>query len=162
MKNATEIRQAGKVESEKAIKDAETGQRSLGNAIAVLRSFYQTAHEDEGAEFLQTSSKGDASKRIISVLEAVMEDFSKMEAETTSQEVTDQREYEEAMRDNKIERARRRKESDMKANEIQRHIDKINVLESSEKNLNAEYDSGRHYLRDLLPACKSGDSTYEE
>jgi hypothetical protein len=177
VKNATEIRQAGKTESELAIKDAEIAQRALGNAIAVLRAFYENdgRTEEKLQEHPLPESPGtwdstytgvkDATKQptgIISVLEAVMTDFAKMAADTKHQEIIDQRDYDEEIADSKIERARRTRESEMKSNERKRRADKVNLLRSQEKSTSAEYDSAHQYLNNLVPACQSGDSSYDD
>merc|ERR1740138_2045076 len=91
-KEATEIRQVGKKENKLAIEDAETGQKALANAIAVLTSFYKESGEIEKEpwEFIQkpvklgkkpstwdssyTGVSGGGSS-IISILEAVQSDF---------------------------------------------------------------------------------------
>merc|ERR1719269_187944 len=106
VKEATEIRQTGKKENALAIKDANDAQASLTNAIAVLEAFYKKSGEipKEPWEFIQKpvnlgkkpatwdsgyTGVADPDKQpggIISVLEAVLSDFEKMEAETKSQE----------------------------------------------------------------------------
>merc|ERR1719213_1491670 len=105
MKEATEIRNVGKAENAEALKDSQDAQKSLTNAIAVLESFYKESGEisKEPWEFIQkpvnlgkkpsTWDAGytgvadpDNKGGIISILEAVLADFSKMEADTKSQE----------------------------------------------------------------------------
>jgi DNA repair exonuclease SbcCD ATPase subunit len=179
-KEATEIRQVGKKENKLAIEDAETGQKALANAIAVLTSFYKESGEiqKEPWEFIQAPVKlprnpatwdssytgvSDPDKQptgIISVLETVMEDFAKMEAETKSQEASDQKEFEQSMSDNDIEMARRTQEADMKSEEKKRRNQKIAQLEGQKKDTDAELEKTNQYLKDLEPACVSGDSTY--
>merc|ERR1712078_619863 len=108
VKEATEIRQTGKKENALALKDAQQAQTSLTNAIAVLQTFYKESGEipKEPWEFIQkpvnlgkkpsTWDAGytgvadpDNKGGIISILEAVLSDFEKMEAETKSQEAQD-------------------------------------------------------------------------
>jgi len=180
-REATEIREVGKKENKLAIADAEAGQKALANAIAVLTSFYKDSGEiaKEPWEFIQKPVKlpenpktwdapftgvADPDKQpsgIITVLENVMEDFAKMEAETKSQEAGDQKEYEQSMSDNDIEMARRTQESEMKSDEKKRRAGKIADLERQKKDTNAELEKTEQYLEDLQPACVSGDSTYE-
>jgi len=182
MKEATEIRGTGKSENKLAIKDAQAAQTAVANAIAVLKSFYKEsgAVAKEDWEFIQAPTKlsknpatwdsgytsvSDPSKQpggIISILENTNAYFSKMEAETTSQEQVDQKEFEETMQDNKIEKARRSKESEMKSAEKSRRNNKITSLESTKKDTSAELEKTEQYLSDLQPACVNGDSTYED
>merc|ERR1719377_61090 len=127
VKEATEVRNTGKKENALAVKDSKTAQTSLTNAIAVLEAFYKSSGEipKEPWEFIQkpvnlgkkpstwdsgyTGVKGGGSG-IISILEAVMSDFAKMESETKSQEAEDQAAYEQAMKANDIEKAGRTQE----------------------------------------------------
>merc|ERR1719356_1992699 len=115
MKEATEIRQIGKKENALAVKDSKDAQKSLTNAIAVLEAFYKESGEipKEPWEFIQKpvglpknpvtwdsgyTGVADPDKQpggIISVLEDVQSDFSKMESETNAQEAQDQKEYED-------------------------------------------------------------------
>jgi hypothetical protein len=182
MKEATEIRNVGKSENKVAIKDAQAAQSALSNAIAVLEAFYKESGQikKEPWEFIQAPVKlpkspetwdseytgvSDPKKQpggIISVLKTVSEDFSKMEADTRSQESVDQKDYEESMKANKIEKARRQKESEMKQSEKSRRNEKITSLTSTLKNTDAELEKTNQYLKDLKPACVDGDSTYED
>merc|ERR1719199_1162243 len=77
---------------------------------------------------------------IISVLENINADFSKMEAETKSQEQVDQKEFESAMKENAIEKANRSKESEMKNAEKARRPEKIGSLQASKKDTSAELE----------------------
>jgi len=154
----------------------------LADAIAVLESFYKESGEikKEPWEFIQKPVKlpknpdtwdssytgvADPDKQpngIIAVLETVMSDFAKMEAETKSQEVSDQKEYDQSMSDNDIEMARRTQESEMKSNEKKRRSEKVVELESQKKDISAELEKTNQYLKDLKPACVSGDSSYTD
>merc|ERR1719335_828291 len=124
MKESTEIRNTGKKENALALKDSEDAQKSLADAIAVLTAFYKESGEvkKEPWEFIQEPVKlpknpatwdsgytgvADPKKPggILTVLENVLSDFEKMEADTKSQEAVDQKEFEETMKSNKIEKA---------------------------------------------------------
>jgi hypothetical protein len=181
MKEATEIREIGKKENKKAIEDATEAQKALEKAIVVLETFYKKDGEipKEPWEFIQEPVKLPENPKtwdspytavadptaqpagIITVLENVMTDFAKMEAETKSSEAVDQEEYEQSMKDNKIEKARRTQEAEMKSTEKERRIEKITSLTSKKKDVAAELEKTEQYLKDLEPACVTGDSTYE-
>jgi hypothetical protein len=182
VKEATEIRNTGKKENALAIKDSQDAQVAVSNAIAVLTAFYKDSGSiaKEPWEFIQAPAKlpknpatwdspytevSDPTKQpggIISVLETINADFSKMEAETKSQEEVDQKEFEAAMKENAIEKAGRSKESDMKNAEKARRVDRISSLESSKKDTSAELEKTNQYLEDLKPACVDGDSSYDD
>merc|ERR1719207_483711 len=177
VKEATEIRNTGKKENALAIKDAQQAQESLSNAIAVLTDFYKSSGEvaKEPWEFIQKpvnlpknpatwgseyTGTADPDKQpggIISVLEGVLADFSKMEADTKSQEAQDQDAYEQDMKDNAIEKAERTQEVKMKTAERARRSDNIATLSSNQKNTQGELDKTNQYLTDLKPACVNTD-----
>merc|ERR1719409_2027911 len=182
MKEATEIRETGKKENALAIKDSKQAQASLTNAIAVLEAFYKESGEipKEPWEFIQKpvnlgknpatwdsgyTGVADPDKKnggIISILESVLCDFEKMEAETKSQEAQDQSEFEQTMKDNEIEKAERTQESKMKTAEKARRVDKIAELSGTKKNTEGELEKTNQYFEDLKPACMDGDSSYDD
>merc|ERR1719157_87079 len=177
-----EIRETGKKENALAIKDAQDAQKSLTDAIAVLETFYKESGEikKEPWEFIQKpvnlgknpatwdssyTGVSDPDKQpggIVSILEGVLADFAKMEAETKSQEAQDQAEFEESMKSNDIEKAGRTQEVTMKTAEKARRSDKIATLSSTEKDTDGELEKTDQYLTDLKPACVNGDSSYTD
>jgi hypothetical protein len=182
MQEATEIRNAGKQENNIAIKDAKQAQEAIAKAVAVLETHYKESGEiaKEPWEFIQQPVKlpknpklwdssytgvADPKKAdtgVIAILEKMASDFSKMEAETKAQEVTDQKEYDSVMQSHAIEKKRHQEKSDMKVQEKKRLIDKVASLTSQKKHTNDELDAVKAYLKDLQPACVEGDSTYAD
>jgi len=179
---ATEIRKVGKQENALAIKDSESAQTALANAVAVLTDFYKSSGEvpKESWELLQRGVElpdhpetwtasytgvADADHQpegIITILEKTSENFAKMEADTRAQEASDQDMYDTDMQDHGIEKARRMKEAEMKTNEKKRLVDKVNSLTKTKKHVSDELEATQQYLKDLQPACVDGDSTYED
>merc|ERR1719160_828006 len=70
---------------------------------------------------------------IVSVLETVASDFAAMEAATRAQEAEDQKLFEEEMKATAIEKAERAKESQMKGQEKNRAVAKLETLSKSRK-----------------------------
>jgi len=177
MKEATEIRDAGKDENAKALADAQDAQRAIAQAISVIKSFYK----DTGAvELLQRDPVSLPNKPanwesqytgaadpmnqpdgIISVLQKTASEFATMEADTRAQEETDQKDYDEDMKNSEIEKARRSKEAEIKGQERRQLLSKIDSLTSAKKHTDKELGAVSHYLKDLEPACMEGDATYE-
>jgi len=178
---ATEVREIGKAENKAAVEDAKLAQKAIADATAVLTDFYKESGEiaKKPWEFIQKpvelpenpatwdssyTGVSDPDKQptgIISVLETCMADYAKMEAETKAQEAADQKAYEQAMSDNDVEMAERKQESEMKSNEKKRRVGKIESLNSQLKETSNELYKTNQYLKDLQPACVTGDSTYE-
>merc|ERR1719478_1972292 len=182
VKESTDIRNEGKKENAISLKDAEDAQAAVANAIAVLEQFYKESGQvkKEEWEFLQrgvdlpdepstwdsgytgVADPKDQPGGIITILEKTAEEFAQMEADTRAQEAMDQKAYEEDMKECTIEKARRTKESDMKTAEKKRLTDRIDAMTSSKKNTNGELEATTQYMKDLKPACVSGDSSYED
>jgi len=181
---ATEIRKVGKHENKLALKDSQDAQNSVSNAIAVLTDFYKESGmiEKEDYEFMQaqkgvelpenpetwdSSYTGVADPKkaetgIITILEETLEKFAQMEADTKAQEAQDQEDYDQAMSAHDIEKAERTTEVEMKTAESKRLNDKIAQMSSTLKTTESELEATNQYLKDLEPACVTGDSSYED
>jgi len=157
MNEATEIRKTGKNENKLALKDSKDAQTSITSAIAVLQTFYKEsgAVPKEPWEFIQKpvnlgknpstwdSGYSGLDKQpggVLSLLEAVLSSFSKMQAETTSQEAQDQKEFEVSMKDNQIKRAEKKKEIEVKTAEKSRRAERITSLSGTKKNTQDELE----------------------
>lgn len=179
---ATEIRQVGKQENAEALKDAQQAQDAIAQATSVLETFYKDTGmvAKESWEFVQApvqlpsepstwaaSYTGVADPKsqpagIVAVLQRIGSEFAAMEADTRAQEQTDQQDFEEQMKESKIETARRTQEVEMKTQEKKRLAESLDELAKSRKHLLAELEAVNQYLKDLEPACVAGDSTYED
>merc|ERR1719329_1936034 len=183
MKEAKEVRDESKKENEIAIKDSEKAQEAIAKATAVLTAFYKESGEipKEPYEFLQRDpvelpeepSSWDASYTgvtdptkkdtgVMAVLEACASDFAKMEADTRAQEIEDQKAFDEDDQANQIEMARREKEVEMNTQEKDTLDANFQTMQKLKKKVNTQLEAVETYLKDLEPACKDGDSTYEE
>jgi septal ring factor EnvC (AmiA/AmiB activator) len=182
MKEATDLRNEGKSENAISLKDSQDAQKALSNAIAVLTEFYKESGnvKKEEWEFMQRGvdlpeepstwdsgytgvAEADAQPGgILTILEETSAGFAQMEADTQSNEAMDQKSYEEDMKDQTIEKARRTKESEMKTQEKKRLSDKIDAMTKSKKHTESELEATEQYLKDLQPACVEGDSSYED
>jgi len=186
MKESSEIRDLGKKENAVATKDAQDAQAAIANAIAVLETHYKESgmiakeswelmqtRSAEPAELSETPSTWDASytgvtdpteagSGIISVLQKTNEFFAKMETDTKVQEESDQKFYEEEMKDCDIEKATRLKEAEVKGAEKKRQVDKTATLGAEKKHVEEEHDVTTQYLADLQKACVEGSSTYDD
>merc|ERR1712048_813522 len=161
MKEASEIREVGKQENAKAMKDSQDAQTAISNAIAVLTDFYKSsgAIEKEAWEFNQepaelpekpetwdsgytgVSDPVEQPGGIIAVLKETSEDFATMEAQTRAQEAQDQEAFDADMQENQIEKAKRSKEVEMKTNEKKRLVNKIDELTKSKKHVSDEREA---------------------
>lgn len=182
LEESTAVRQAGKLENQAAIKESREAQAAIAQATAVLESFYKGSGmvAKESWELLQRGVNlpaepstwsadytGVADPKnqpggVITVLKAISADFSKMEADTVAQEVTDQKAYDEAAKSSAIEKARRVSEAELKGQERKRLLTQVEETQRALKSVNTELGAVEQYLKDLSPACIEGDSTYED
>merc|ERR1719272_2144459 len=96
------------------------------------------------------------------LMETISADYAKMEAETTAMEEEDQKAYDEDMTESAINKAEKEKSAEMKTHERARLLDKLKTWTGQLKHVVSELEAVVQYLKDLEPACVSGDSTYED
>jgi hypothetical protein len=180
IKEETELRNEAKAENEATIKDAKEAQEAISNAIAVLSDFYkssgmtliQKGHKAP-VELPESPSTWDSSYTgvsdptaqpdgIVTVLEEIMKNFAEMESQTAAQEATDQKEYDADMTEKATDKASKETEAEMKGHERKRLLDKLESWKGQKKHVVSELEAVVQYLKDLEPACVSGDSTYED
>merc|ERR1719188_1389796 len=115
-----------------------------------------------GASYTGIADPKNQPSGIITLLQTTSAEFAKMEADTRAQEATDQHAYDEQMSKSTIDKARRAKESEMKGNEKKGVSDRLTETLKRKKHLVGELEAVNQYLKDLEPACVTGDSTYED
>merc|ERR1719335_1189583 len=106
MKEATEIREKEKAENLQTIADAKEAQEAVEQALTILRDFYAKQallQEQQVPEMKAYKGQGGAKKGVVGMLEVILSDFARLEAETTADENTAAREYETFMADAKAE-----------------------------------------------------------
>merc|ERR1719428_2169689 len=107
MKEATEFREKEKVENTATIKDAKEAQEAVNQALVVLREFYskQAAllQGTQVPEMAAYKGMGGAKKGVVGMLEVILSDFARLEAETTADENSAQNEYDQFMSDSKAD-----------------------------------------------------------
>jgi len=178
----TDLRKEAKAENAATVKDAKDAQDAISSAIAVLTDFYkssgmvtslmQKGHK-EPVKLPEEPSTWDAGYTgvadptnqpdgIISMLETILSDFNKMEADTVAQEEKDQQSYDKDMTEQAVEKSTKEKEGEMKTHEKARLVEKLKGYNVKKKHLVGELEAVQQYLKDLEPACVSGDSTYED
>merc|ERR1719321_1913597 len=179
----TTLREENHAEIVLTIKDAEDAQGAVANAITVLKDFYEESGmiAKEPWEFIQTSSTGvdlpdspstwdssytgvadpkEGGNGVLTILEGVATKFSKMEAEAKLQDETDQKEFDKDMAAKKVELAELATDTQSKTTKKDTLQQKMDALSSQLKHTNGELDAVLQYLKDLEPACGTGDSDY--
>jgi hypothetical protein len=186
METETELRNENHAEIVATIKDSKDAQAALTQATAVLKDFYKESGmiAKEPWEFVQVSSRRDVelpdspdtwdssytgvtdpksgADGVLSLLAGVMEKFETMEADAKVQDETDQTNYEKDMQASKIELAETTQDTQMKTSKKDSLQEKMEALAATLKHTTSEFDAVVQYLKDLQPACGTGDSSYED
>merc|ERR1719174_2274920 len=180
----TTLRDENHAEILATIKDSQDAQAALTDAIQVLKNFYKESGmiPKEPWEFVQTGSRdvelpespstwdssytGTADPKggadgILTILDETMQKFSRMEADAKVTDETDQKEYEQDMAAKKIEMDETNTDTQMKTTKKESLQAKMEGTAATLKHTTSELDAVEQYLRDLEPACGTGDSSYD-
>merc|ERR1719217_3660 len=174
MAKATADRQASKEKNQATIKDAKEAQEAVAQALAVLKDFYAKAAEatalnqqspaDDAPESFDEPYKGNQAGGggVMDFLEVISADFARLESETTTDEETEQEEYETFMFESKKDKA-------LKENEIGHKTEKKTAqegaLHSAKEELavtQEELNAAFAYYEKLKPTCVDTGISYEE
>merc|ERR1719380_245141 len=85
-----------------------------------------------------------------------------MEAEAKVTDETDQKEYEKDMNAKKIEIDETNEDTKMKTSKKESVQESMESAAAQLKHTSAELDAVEQYLKDLEPACGTGDSSYDD
>lgn len=166
MSDAEAIRVAEKQENEATIADAIQSKEAVGNALVVLREFY-----NKGAAFVQTKQApemkayggmSEASGGVVGMLEVIETDFARLESDTTASENESSRLHEEFMKTseaNKVVQHKRAHDLTMAADRKDFEIhQRTKELTLSQKELDETIETKAK----LQAACVPVKVSYEE
>merc|ERR1719240_706546 len=168
------------------IKDSQDAQAALTDATTVLKDFYKKSGmiPKEPWEFVQTSSRRDVelpdspatwdasytgtadpkngADGVLTLLDETMQKFSQQEADCKVTDEADQKAYEQDMANKKVEIDDTTTDTQMKTSKKDSVEEKMHGMASVLKSTSSEHDAVEQYLKDLEPACGTGDSSYED
>jgi len=165
MNEATAERNAEKAENVATIADAQAGSAAVKSALVVLRDFYSA----QGAGFVQQvpemaayggmqSAKGG----VVGMLEVIVSDFVRLEAETKAAEFQSAAEYDGFMKDAKADKlAKHKEEVKTKLEKDQTEFDRSNA-EKMLVGVNEELAKANDYYEQLKPECIEIHVSYED
>jgi len=171
--NQTAQRKQEKAENNVTIQDAKAAQEAVGQAIVVLQDFYSGA---KGSTALVQETKatkappvfdqpyqgqsGDGG--VVSMLEVIQSDYSRLETTTTAQEESAEKEFADMKSEMAVLKAKQEKDvehnNELKTNTEQTVVTKTADLATAEKELNAASE----YYEQLKGSCINTGSTAEE
>jgi predicted RNase H-like nuclease (RuvC/YqgF family) len=166
---ATAIRNKEKTDNLAAIKDFRDSADAVVTAMGVLKSFY------EGGALIQTHSqravsrrpefggaKTDAASGIISVLEVAESDFTRLLAETETEEDAAADAYAKQTEENKVSKATKEADSKAKQSEVKSLTVQLGHAEEDHASVSTELDAVQAYIEKLKPQCEEKAMSYEE
>merc|ERR1719375_2813107 len=186
METETQLRTENHAEIVATIKDSQEAQKAVTAAVQVLTDFYKESGmiTKEPWEFVQIHSHKQTEKipdkpdtwdssysgvsdpsgsdGVLGILDGVMQKFSAMEADAKVQDETDQQNYDADMQAKKIEKAETETDTKMKTSKKDSLQQKLEGTSEQLKATTSEFDAVAQYLKDLEPACDTGDSSYED
>merc|ERR1719310_2603147 len=114
------------------------------------------------SSYTGTADPKSAGEGILAILDETMQKFSTMEADAKVADETDQKEYETDMAAKKVEIEETTMDTQMKTSKKESLQEKMESTAAQLKHTNSELDAVDQYLKDLQPACGTGDSSYED
>merc|ERR1719261_108159 len=162
MGEATTDRSAEKAENTATIEDA--GAEAVKSALVVLRDFYnsQSAFIQQAPEMKAYGGMQSANGGVVGMLEVIVSDFVRLEAETKAAETQAAADYDAFMRDAKADKiAKHKEEVKTKLEKDQAEFDR----EGAKKMLagvNEELAKANSYYEQLKPECTEVQVSYEE
>lgn len=165
MGEATQERNAEKAENKATIADAIAGSTAVKSALVVLRDFYSA----QGVGFVQQvpemksyggmqAGKGG----VVGMMEVIVSDFVRLEAETSASEVQAAAEYTSFMRDAKADKESKHKLGfKTKLEKDQTEFDKSNS-EKMLKGVDVELAKSIDYYEQLKPECIEIKVSFED
>merc|ERR1719321_319263 len=168
------------------IKDSQDAKAAIMDAIAVLKDFYQesgmVAREPwefirrgarRGVELPDSPSTWDSSYTgttdpksgadgVLKLLDETLQKFCRMEGEAKVNDETDQKEYEQDMAAKKVEIDDTNMDTEKKTTKKESLQESMENAAAHLKHTSAALDAVEQYLKDLEPACGTGDSSYDD
>jgi len=167
MAEATTERIAEKAENKAIISDAKAGSEAIKNALAVLREFYSK----QGVGFIQNkqvpemNSYGGMSRRsggVVGMLEVIVSDFIRLEAETSSAETAAVQEYDQFIQSAKSnKKAKHKLEVKTKLDQDQTEFDQ-HQSEKMLRGVEEELSKANKYFEMLKPDCVQVQVSFNE
>jgi hypothetical protein len=168
--SATEIRTKESSENVAAISDFQDSAAAVMKAMVVLKSFYGSLLQVQEKTVLKSSSrqptfgsaKSDTGSNIISVLEVAESDFTRLYAETSTEEEAAAAAYKKLSEENALSKTT--KLTAIKAKESEVMSLKVQLSHHSEDHdsVSEELDAVNAYLDKLKPQCESKVVSYAE
>jgi len=168
MTKATGIRLEEKTTNAATVKDAKAAQKAVTQAMAVLKDFYAKAGEAtalvQQPEIFDSAYKGNqaANGGVVGMLEVILTDFARLQAETESAESSAQKEYDTFMSDSKADKHAKEVDIEHKTAKKQDENQALTVTQEDLAGTQKELEAALGYFDKLKPSCLESGVSYEE
>merc|ERR1719399_2721914 len=164
---ATKIRTQENTDNTKAMKEFKESADAVIAAIGVLKSYYsgsllQVSARTSSKQPAFGGAKSDTGSSIISVLEVAESDFTRLYAETETEEDQAAAAYEKLSEENKVSKATKESDAKAKQSEIKSLTVQVSHSKEDHASTSSELDAVNAYLEKLKPQCESKAMSYEE
>jgi len=163
MGEATSQRVAEKTENEATIADAQAGAGAVRSALVVLRNFYDSQSFIQQAPEMKAYGGMQAGKGgVVGMLEVIVSDFVRLDAETKSAEAMGAAEYDGFMKDAEADKEYKHK-TEVKT-KLEKDQEKFEVSRSEKMlvGVNEELAKANDYFEVLKPECIEIKVSYAE
>jgi len=168
MAENTELRTKEKETNEETIADAKEAQAAVSQALTVLKDFYAKAAEAtsfaQQPEIFDSPYKGMQAENggVVGMLEVILTDFERLEAETATSEASAQKLYTEFMADSKADKKAKERDIEHKTFEKQDESQALALKEKDLAGTEKELSAALEYWDKLKPSCVTVGMSYDE
>merc|ERR1719482_1245193 len=169
MAKATKLRHEEKAKNTETIADAVAAQKAMTSALAMLKEFYANAADATALvqakpDIFDSPEQGQqgAATGVIGILEVILSDFARLEAETTAAEKQAQKEYDQFMTDSSADKAAKKADIDFKTEKMTDEQKTLQSQEMDKADAQEALDAAIAYFDKLKPDCVSPGLSYEE
>jgi len=170
---ATEIRNEEKAKNTATIADAKQAIEAVSQATKVLKEFYEKASSatalmqrgpaDDVPETFDKPFTGTGGEGgILGMLEVILSDFQRLEAETTEAEAANAQEYETFTADSAEDKESKHKSDLKKGSKQSKTNHDIKLAKKARKETQAQLDAALEYYEKLKPSCVDAGISYED
>merc|ERR1719443_1981430 len=114
------------------------------------------------SSYTGTTDPKSGSDAVLTLLDETMQKFCRMEDDAKVNDETDQKAYEQDMAAKKIEIDDTNTDTTMKTKKKESVQEQMETAAARLKHTSSELDAVEQYLKDLEPACGTGDSSYDD
>merc|ERR1719224_372594 len=172
MGKATKLREEEKAKNAETIKDAIEAQKAVEQALKVLKDFYEKAGEatalvqqqPQAPEIFDKPYKGMGGENggVVGMLEVILSDFTRLEADTKTAEETAQAEYDKFMTDSEVDKSAKSQDIDHKTKKKQDQTQSLEEKKTDLEQTQALLDDALDYYEKLKPSCVDSGESYED